>query len=55
MLLLTTRSVYSWNAPNDSTKPGSRAPSAVVARRFCRLAASGTYTVLRRCRTAKPS
>ncbi len=50
VLLLTTR-YDRWNEPNDSTKPGSRAPSAVVARRFCRIAGSGTYTVLRRCRT----
>jgi hypothetical protein len=48
LLLLTTR-YDSWNEPNDSRKPGSPAPSAVVAARFCVVARSGTYTVLRRC------
>ncbi len=49
VLLLTTR-YDDWNEPNASAKQGSTAPSAVVAARFCRIAQSGTYTVLRRCR-----
>ncbi len=49
ILLLTTR-YDNWSEPNDSAKFGSIAPSEVVADHFCRIARSGTYAVLTRCR-----
>ncbi len=52
VLLLTTR-YDDWNEPNQSRRLGSRAPSAVVAHRFCQIAKSGTYTVFRKCQAGR--